>query len=92
MEYMKDKLSPFFCGCRNQYSTKHALIYMLERWKHCLDESGVVMAVLMDLSKAYDCIPHDLLIAKLHAYGLNTNALYLLHSYFTNRKQKVKVN
>ena len=46
----------------------------------------------MNLSKAYDCIPYDLSIAKLHAYGLNTNALYLLHSYLTNRKQKVKVN
>ena len=91
-EYMKEKLSPFLCGFRKQYSTQHALIGMLERWKHCLDRSGVVMAVLMDLSKAYDCIPHDLLIARLHAYGLNTNALYLLHSYLTNRKQKVKVN
>ena len=92
MEYMNNKLSPFLCGFRKQYSTQHALSRMLERWKHCLDDSGVAMAVLMDLSKAYDCIPHDLLIAKLHAYGLNTNALYLLHSYLTNRKQKVKVN
>ena len=92
IEYMNDKLSPFLCGFRKQYRTQHALIRMLERWKHCLDDSGVVMAVLMDLSKAYDCIPHDLLIAKLHAYGLNTNALHLLHSYLTNRKQKVKVN
>ena len=92
IEYMNDKLSPFLCGFRKQYSTQHALIRMLERWKHYLDDSGVVMAVLMDLSKAYDCIPHDLLIAKLHAYGLNTNALCLLQSYLTNRKQKVKVN
>ena len=58
---MNDKLSPFLCGFRKQYSTQHALIRMLEQWKHCLDYSGVVMAVLMDLSKAYDCIPHDLL-------------------------------
>ena len=46
----------------------------------------------MDLSKAYDCISHDLLTAELHAYGLNMDALYLLHSYLTNRKQKVKVS
>ena len=92
IEYINDKLSPFLCGFRKQYSTQHALIRMLEQWKHCLDNSGVVMTVLMDLSKAYDCIPHDLLIAKRHAYGLNTNALYLLHSYLTNRKQKVKIN
>ena len=92
MEYMNDKLSQFLCGFRKQDSNQHALIRLLERWKHCLDDSGVVMAVLMDLSEAYDCIPYDLLIAKLHAYGLNTNAIYLLHSYLTNRKQKVKVN
>ena len=85
---MNDKLSPFLCGFRKQYSIQHALIRMLERWKHCLDDSGVVMAVLMDLSKAYDCIPHYLLIAKLNAYGLNTNARYSFHSYLTNRKQK----
>ena len=61
---------------------------MLERWTHCLDESGVVMAVLRDLSKEYDYIPQDLLIAKLHAYGLNMNALYLPYCNLQIRKIK----
>ena len=47
--------------------------------------------VLMDLSEAYDCIPHDLLIAKLAAYGFGHYSLILIHSYFSNRKKRVKV-
>ena len=46
---------------------------------------------LMDLSKAYDCLPHDLLIAKLDACGVGIDSLKLIYSYLTERKQRVKV-
>ena len=44
----------------------------------------------MDLSKAFDCIPHDLIAAKLHAYGLSEDAVNFVHSYLKCRKQVVK--
>ena len=57
-----------------------------------MDNKKFVGAVLMDLSKAFDCVPHDLLIAKMHAYGFDKDTLVLLFSYLKNRKQGVKVN
>ena len=68
------------------------LVRLLEKFKISLDEGGKAVAVLMDLSKAFDCIRHDLLIAKLHAYGFSREALTLINDYFTNRQQRVKVN
>ena len=47
---------------------------------------------MTDLSKAFDCISHELILAKLHAYGFSLRALRLIHSYLTNRKQRTKVN
>ena len=46
----------------------------------------------MDLSKAFDCVPHDLLLAKLAAYGFDDNLLLYIHSYLLNRKQCVCIN
>ena len=64
---------------------------MIGKWNKCLDNSGRVGAILMDLSKAFDCIDHELLIAKLAAYGLDHSSLKLLKCYLSNRFQKTKV-
>ena len=65
---------------------------MLEKWKLCIDNKGFVDGVLMDSSKAFDTINHQLLLAKLHAYGLSQQALAIIFSYLSNRKQRIKIN
>ena len=65
---------------------------MIEKFKKSLDQGGEYAALLTDLSKAFDCLPHDLIIAKLHAYGFDKALLRLMHSYLTDRYQRVKIN
>ena len=85
--------SPYLTAYRESYSTEHVLIRLLEEWRDNLDNNYTLGGVLIDLSKAFDCIPDDLLIAKLSAYGrLNGNALKYIYTYLKNRKQCVRVN
>ena len=88
MDTFLDKL---LCGFRKAHSTQHVLFKLLQRWQNELDNSGLVGTILMDLSKAYDCLPHDLIIAKFEAYGLSKSSLSLLLDYLTSRKQRVKI-
>ena len=71
-------LSKFQCGFRKGFSAQHCLIYMIEKWKKYLDNKGAAGALLTELSKAFDCLNHGLLIAKLDAYGLDYPSLNLI--------------
>ena len=91
-EYFEPILSKFQCGFRKGYSAQHCLLAMLEKWKSAVDNKRNFGALLTDLSKAFDCLPHDLLLAKLNAYGFSLPALRLVQSYLSNRKQRTKIN
>ena len=80
------------CGFRKGYSAQHCLLVMIEKWKKVVDNGGAFGALLTDLSKVFDYIPHDLIIAKLEAYGFQIDALRLVYDYLSNRKQRVKLN
>ena len=90
--YIHKYFSPFISAQRKSYSTQQVLIRLLEEWREKLDKNFIVGAVLMDLSKAFDCIPHDLIIAKLAGYGFERETLRLIYSYLKGRKQCVKIN
>ena len=85
-------LSPFLAAYRKSYNTQYVLIKMREEWRENLDKNIFVGVVLTDLPKAFDCIPHDLLIAKLAAYVLSSDSLCYIYSYLKDRKQCVQIN
>ena len=89
---MDEYFSPLISAYRTNYSSQDVIIRLLEEWRKILDDNFVVGAVSTDLSKAFDCIPHDLLIAKLAAYGLSEEVSMYNLSYISNRKQCVRIN
>ena len=66
------------------YSAQQYLLATIEKWKKVVDNEGVFVALLTDMSKAFDCIPHDLIIVKLEAYGFHIDALKVIHDYLSN--------
>ena len=90
-KFSKKILSPKLCGFRKGHSTQHALLNLLKNWQKTLDKSGVTGAVLMDLSKAYDSLPHDLPMTKLSAYGFEDSATSLISDCLSLIYQWVKI-
>ena len=68
------------------------MITLFEKRKKSVGNSSVVGTLLTDLSKAFDCPPHELLFAKPDASGFSKSSLKLIHRYLSNRKQRVKIN
>ena len=67
---MSNYISPYVSAYRKGYNSQHVLSRLLEEWRQHLDNDNVAGGVFMDLSKAFDRVPHDLLIAKLAGYSL----------------------
>ena len=87
MKSMDDFFLPHFSAYRAYYSTQHVLLCLIKEWKTNLDNNFAVGAVLMDFSKAFDCIPHNLLIARLPAYSFEGKLYFIFihtcsYSYF----------
>ncbi len=90
MEYFTSIFHNMLYAYRKKYGTEHVVIKLTDSWKYALDNHNFVGTILMDLSKAFDCIPHGLLVAKINAYGLNGDACEFMSSYLTGRFQRVK--
>ena len=91
-DYFDKIFNPFSCAFRRGHGCQTTLLKLLEDWREALDKNQYIAAVLMDLSKAFDCLPHDILLDKLPAYGISSHSVSLLKSYLSNIKQQIKVN
>ncbi len=83
MEYFKSIFNEMLCAYRKKYRTEHVLIKLIDSWTFVLDENKYAGTLSMDLSKAFDCVPYWILIAKMHAY--DTNACEFMSSYLRDR-------
>ena len=81
----------YLAAFRPGYGCQTTLLRLVEDWKMALDKNEYIGTILMDLSKAFDCLPHDLLVLKLGAYGLSDESCTLILNYLSKRKQMVKI-
>ena len=91
--YTENKLSKFIRGFKKLHGTLlHSMVIMLEKWRRALVKKEYICVLFMDPSKSFDTINHDLLLARLRAYGFSKNALDLVCNCLKNRKQRVQTN
>ena len=84
-------LLPKLRRLRKRHSIQHALLNLLKVWQRCLYKPSVVGTVIMDFSKAYYYLPHNLLLAKPSTYGFDESPIALIANYLSNWYQRVKI-
>ena len=90
-DYTETLFHKYLSGFRKGFSCQDILIRMTEDWRELLDKGQTIGIIAIDLSKAFDCMPHGLLLAKLFAYGFDSDSCELMKSYIIKRKQRVKI-
>ena len=91
-DIIQDIILKYQCGLRKDFSAQYCLIRMREKWKERADNGGVFSAKIADPSKAFDCLTHQLPIAKLDAYGLILISFRLIYINPSNRKKRVRAS
>ena len=91
-KFFDEVLSKYQCGFRREHGAQHCLIVLLEKWRISVDQGLEFGTLLTDLSKAFDCLPHSLLLAKLSANRFDMTAVRFINNYLRNRKQITKIS
>ena len=89
---LNNMLNPNQFAYRKSLSTEHAVIAMIDEWRKSLDLGEDIIALLLDLSKAFDTVDHSILLKKLHYLNFHPNLIKLIESYLSNRSIKVNIN
>ena len=79
-------------GFRSGHSTEHALTFLSDHISKNLDDSKYTCGVLLDLSKAFDTVNHEILLQKLKRYGIRGTALNWIENYLSERYQFIDAN
>ncbi len=80
MDFFGQIFNDMLCAYRKKYGCEHVLLKVIDLWKHALDSNKFAGTILIDLPKAFDCVPHGLLITKLKTYGLTDDACRFMSS------------
>ena len=89
---MQNKFSKYLTGFQKNHNSQNSTLRMIESWKVRLNNGPKIGLVIMDLSKAFDSLNHELLLTKINVYGLDSNSVIFMKSYLINRLERCKIN